>query len=319
MSEIAQELERNKSSISREIGGRPRRGLGKYNADIAHQKALVRISKRGNMAKTTKNQRLKKYIEDKMINKNWTPEQISLRLPVEYNEDAAMRISHEAVYQEVYRRVYRSGNGTVKPGCLDLRPHLTRRHKTRAKKGFRKAQRLERDVSLPSIEARPSVVAERLRIGDWEDDTMVSRSCDERIKSVTERKSGVSLFGKTKDGTADNCDKVLIERLSPLPENLRKTLTRDRGKENIRWQKVKNILGMDIFFAHSYCSYERGTNENTNGLFRRYFPKKTNWSTISDEEIARVEYLLNTRPRKRFNGLTPVEVFYKETGVALYG
>lgn len=229
-----------------------------------------------------------------------------------------MRISHEAIYQQVYRRVYRSGNGRVKEGETDLRPSLARRHKRRAKKGFRKAQKAERNHALPSIEKRPAIAERRTRIGDWEDDTLMSRASDARVKSIVDRRSGVAFFGKTKDGTAESCDRVVRQRLGVLPSSVRRTLTRDRGSENVRFEALRKDLGIEIYFAHAYCSYERGTNENTNGLLRRYFPKKTDWETISDEDITRAEYLINTRPRKRHGGLTPVEVFYRDTGVALY-
>src|SRR3989338_3597447 len=318
VTDIAEELKRHKSSISREIGGKPRKGRGAYNADVAHRKAIERISNRGNVPKTEKNVKLKLYIETKIKDERWSPEQISIRLPREFPKNEAMRIATESVYQEVYRRVHRCGNGTVKRGELDLRPYLPRRHKRRATKGFRKAQKAERDTSLPSIEIRPAIVERRKRIGDWEDDTLVSRQSKARIKNVTERKSGITLLGKTKDGTAKSCDAVLTEKLSKLPRAVLKTLTRDRGTENLNWQNVESALGLKTFFAHPYCSSERGTNENTNGLIRRFFPKKTDWSKVSDDEIERVEYLLNTRPRKRHGGLTPVEVFFKATGVALY-
>jgi IS30 family transposase len=315
---IAKELKRNKSSVSREIDGKPRKGVGKYNSDVAHRKALERISNRGNTPKTMKNGQLKSYIETKLKDERWSPEQVSIRLPHEFPKDETMRIATESVYQEVYRRVHRCGNGAVKRGELDLRSYLPRRHRRRATKGFRKAQKVERDASLPSIEIRPAIVEQRKRVGDWEDDTLVSRQSKARIKNATERRSGVTFFGRTKDGTAKSCDVVLTEKLSRLPQKVLKTLTRDRGSENREWQEVERTLGLKVFFAHPYCSSERGTNENTNGLIRRFFPKKTDWSKVSDEEIERAEYLINTRPRKRHGGLTPVEVFLKATGVALY-
>jgi len=105
--------------------------------------------------------------------------------------------------------------------------------------------------------------------------------------------------------------------LAVIPKKYRKTLTRDRGSENREYVSLKKDLGLAIFFAHPYCSYERGSNENGNGLFRWYFPKKTDFATLSDEDISAVEYLLNSRPRKRLDGLTPYEAFYQETGVAL--
>lgn len=317
LTDIAKELKRNKGTISREIGGKSRTGIGKYNADVAHKRALERIAKRGNISILELNERLRKYTVRK-LELGWSPEQISIRLPVEYKNDESMRISYEAIYQYIYAQIHREGNGKVKTGCEDLRQYLPRRHKRRAKKGFRKAQRAERNATLPSIENRPEAVNERLRIGDWEDDLVVSRASKACIKSVNERKSGIVFFGKTKDGTALSGDAVLFEKLSKIPNDYLKTLTRDRGSENKDHKTVEKELQLSVYFAHAYCSWERGSNENCNGLLRRYFPKKTDWSKVSNTEIARVEYLINTRPRKRLGGFTPAEVFYQETGVALF-
>jgi len=317
ITDIAKELNRNKSTISREIGGRSRRSVGKYNADVAHKEALNRIANRGNVSILERNEGLREYVAEK-LKLGWSPEQINIRLPIDFPDSKEIRISHEAIYQFVYAQIRREGNGKVKGGREDLRPYLTRRHKRRAKKGFRKARKAERRASLPSIENRPSVVDKRTRVGDWEDDFLVSRASKACIKSVNERKSGIVFFGKTKDGTAQSGDAVLFEKLSKVPEDYLKTLTRDRGSENKDYETVEKKLGLSVYFAHSYCSWERGPNENCNGLFRRYFPKKTDWSKISNEEIAQAEYLINTRPRKRLKGFTPAEVFYKETGVALF-
>jgi IS30 family transposase len=317
ITDIADELGRNKSSISREIDGKPRRGRGKYHADVAHRKALLRIRKRGNIPKTTRIVRLKTYIEDK-LELGWSPEQISIRLPIEYKRDLTMRISYEAIYQEVYRRVHRGGYGEVKKDQKDLRPFLAHRHKRRTKKGFRKAQRLERETKLPSIENRPAVVERRKQVGHWEDDTVVSRQSSSRLKTINERVSGVILIGKMKDGSVAESNRVVMERLSTIPTQYRKTLTRDRGRENLGWEELERELDTDIYFAHAYASWERGSNENGNGLIRREHPKKTDFAMVTEEELQVLEYRLNTRPRKRHGGLTPEEVFFKATGVALY-
>lgn len=228
-----------------------------------------------------------------------------------------MRISHEAIYQYIYAQVDR-GSGKVKEGVLDLRKYLARGYVRRRKRGFRKAQKLERAVSLPSIEKRPIVVQERMTVGHWEGDTMVSRISKERIKSMNERVSGIVLFEKTSDGTALACNRALIDRLSAIPSPYIQTLTQDRGTENYDYQMVELAIGVLCYFAHPYCSHERGSNENSNGLFRRYFPKGTDFGKIKNHEIAEVEYLINTRPRKRLGGLTPCEVFYQKTGFNIY-
>ena len=170
---------------------------------------------------------------------------------------------------------------------------------------------------LPSIEDRPKEAEGRKEIGHWEDDTMVSRQSVVRLKSINERASGVVFLGKMRDGTSEESTRVVCERLSAVPSSFRKTLTRDRGTENMGYKNIETNLNLSCFFAHSYCSYERGSNENLNGLVRRFLPKKTDFDKVSNEEIRQVEYLLNTRPRKRFGGKTPLEVLLEKTGVAI--
>ena len=301
---------RTAGAICREIGGRPRKGVGKYQAHIAHEQALA---KRGGKKPTRlKNELIRSYTKDK-LRLGWSPEQISLRLPMDHfgNE-----ISSEAIYQFVYAQVKRGGNGFVKKGCEDLRPFLARRHTRRQTKGFRQAQKAERPL-LPSIGDRPVIVDKRKRIGDWEDDTIVSRQSTDRLKTINERVSGIVLIGKMKDGTVVESNRVVNERLGQIPTHIRKTLTRDRGTENLGYRELEEKLNISCYFARAYCSQDRGSNENTNGLIRRFFPKKTDFSKISDEEIRRVEYLLNTRPRKRHGGKTPLEVLLERTGVAI--
>lgn len=308
--QIAKEISCSPSSICREINGRPSRGTGKYQAHVSHQRSLVR--RLGKKPNRLKNESIRSYVKEKM-GIGWSPEQISLRLPIDHR---GQTISYEAIYQFVYAQVKRGGNGKIKKGCQDLRPYLTRRHKRRQKKGFRQTQKAEKPL-LPSIENRPAVVGQRSRIGDWEDDTIVSRQSSERLKTINERVSGVVLIGKMKDGTIIESNRVVQDRLGAIPENIRKTLTRDRGTENLGYQELEKNLDISCYFARAYCSQDRGSNENTNGLIRRFFPKKTDFSKVSDEEINRVEYLLNSRPRKRHGGKTPLEVLLKRAGVAI--
>ena len=312
VTEIAQILgkRRDKSTISREIDGRPSKGRGRYRAYQANVKALKQDKHRGRRERL-KNETVRGYVVDKM-KLGWSPEQISIRLPIEHKGES---VSYEAIYQFVYDQV--SGNGTVKKGRDDLRRYLPRRHSRRSTKGARKAQKIGRLESLPSIENRPASVDERKEVGNFEDDTIVSRQSVARIKSVNERVSGVVFLGKMKDGTSEESTRVVCERLSAIPSPYLKTLTRDRGTENFGWEKIESVLPLKVYFAHPYCSHERGSNENINGLVRRFFPKKTDFATVTEEEIQRVEYLLNTRPRKRFGGKTPLEVLLEKTGVAI--
>ena len=302
---------RSASSVSREINGKPRRGMGKYQAHVSHNKALDR--RFGKKGVRIKNDIIRAYVVEK-LKLGWSPEQISLRLPI---EKRGQGISYEAIYQYVYAQVWRKGHGPLKKECEDLRPYLARRHQRRQKQGLRQSKKLERASSLPSIEDRPKEVNLRKEIGHFEDDTITSRQSLPRIKSVNERSTGVVFLGKMANGTSEESTRVVCERLRELPEHLVKTLTRDRGTENMGWQEIEKKLPLKVFFAHAYCSQERGSNENLNGLVRRFFPKKTDFANVTDEQIRHVEYLLNTRPRKRFGGLTPLEVLFKRTGVAI--
>lgn len=308
--EIARTLGRNPGSICREISGRPRRGTSKYKAYINQGRSLKR--RLGKKMDRLKNELIRSYVKEKM-KLGWSPEQISIRLPIDCPGNT---ISHEAIYQFVYAQVKRGGNGKVRKGCEDLRPYLPWRHARRQRKGFRQAQKSERPV-LPSIENRPAIVNQRKRIGDWEDDTMVSRQSAGRLKTINERVSGVILIGKMADGTIAESNRVVRERLGIISEHIRKTLTRDRGTENLGYQEIEKDLNISCYFARAYCSQDRGSNENGNGLIRRIFPKKTDFSKISPQEINRAEYLINSRPRKRHGGKTPLEVLQERAGVAI--
>jgi len=301
---------RTAGSICREINGKPRKGAGKYQAYGSHQQALKR--RFGKKEFRLKNDLIRSYVKDKM-KIGWSPEQISIRIPIDHPGND---ISHEAIYQFIYNQINSHTTGKAKDGCEDLRPYLPRRHTRRQVKGFRQARKMYRP-ELPSIEDRPSVVDERRRIGDWEDDTMVSRESTPRLKTINERVSGIVLIGKMREGTISESNRVVNERLGAMPKKIRKTLTRDRGKENFGHKELEKSLGISCYFARAYCSQDRGSNENTNGLIRRFFPKKTDFSKVTDEQIRQVEYLLNSRPRKRHGGKTPMEVLLDRTGVAL--
>lgn len=301
---------RTAGSISREVKGKPRKGVGKYQAYVSHQKALAR--RLGKKSIRLKDDLIRSYVKEK-LRIGWSPEQISIRLSIDHK---GSEVSHEAIYQFIYAQVMRGGNGKVKDGCEDLRPYLARRHTRRQTKGFRQSQKIYRPT-LPSIESRPAIVDKRKRIGDWEDDTIVSKQSLERLKTINERVSGVVLISKMTNGTILESNRVVNERLGKIPARVRKTLTRDRGFENLGYQEIEKSLNISCYFARAYHSQDRGSNENINGLVRRFFPKKTNFTKVSDEEVNNVEYLLNTRPRKRHGGKTPLEVLLERTGVAI--
>ena len=303
---IAEELGRSPSSISREIRKNNSKRKITYTPRLAHERALRKRSSRG-QSKLDKDVVLHDYVTAH-LKLGWSPEQVASTAPRE--------ISHEAIYQYIYAQIYRNGHGNIKPDKEDLRPYLARRKKRRTPQGLRKSQRILKG-DLPSIDNRPPVVNLRTEIGHWEDDLIVSRESADNLKTINERVSGLVFISRVPNGTAEAGDTIVSQRLKAVPVQYRKTLTRDRGKENVKYEKLSNELGIQIFFAHPYSSWERGSNENLNGLIRRFFPKKTDFQSVTDAEIQWVEYLLNSRPRKRLGWKTPYEVFYELTGVAL--
>ncbi len=309
---IAKAVIRSPSSISREI----RRNLPLerflYTPRLAHERALAYRKHRGR-EKRLKNSLLREHVVSH-LKLGWSPEQISATAKTAVGAS----VSHEAIYQYVYAQIHRDGYGCIKPGREDLRPYLALRRKRRMKKGLRKSYRIQKG-NLPSIDERPKEVECRTAVGHWEDDCIVSRASLERLKTINERVSGIVFIAKIKDGTMEETNQAIMKRMNIVPLQFRRTLTRDRGSENMGYRELETSLGIRCFFAHSYHSWERGSNENTNGLIRRFFPKKTDFRTVRDEEIRWVEHLLNSRPRKRLGWKTPYEVFYELTGVALQG
>ena len=304
--QIAKVLVRSPSSISREVRKNNPIHKTTYTPRLAHARAIKKRSSRG-QAKLDKDKELRAYVINH-LKLGWSPEQIAAT--------ASSDISHEAIYQYIYAQIHRNGYGYTKPGREDLRPYLARRRKRRTPQGLRKSQRILKGV-LPSIDDRPSEVNLRTEIGHWEDDLIVSRESADNLKTVNERMSGLVFISRVVNGTAEIGDDAVTNRLKTVPAQYRKTLTRDRGSENIKYEKLAQDLDIQIFFAHPYSSWERGSNENLNGLIRRYLPKKTDFRQVGDEQIQHIEYLLNSRPRKRLGWKTPYQVFYEMTGVAL--
>lgn len=306
---IAKELDRPPSSISREIN----RNIPlqyKYTPRLANERALLKRKNRGRKLRL-KSGFIRRYVVDH-LKSGYSPEQISGRLSFEYPK---LEISHEAIYQYVYNQVYREGHGYIKPHCHDLRIYLKRRHKRREKKGMRKGQRIFKHKGV-SIDARPEIVETRKTIGHWEGDSVVSRKSKVGLNTLVERKTGLVLISKIKNGTAKETARAVVGRLRNIPKAFRETLTVDNGTENFGYEKIQKKLKISCYFAHPYHSWERGTNENTNGLIRWYLPKGTDFATISNETIQDIETRLNNRPRKRLGWMTPLEAFNR-WGVAL--
>lgn len=305
---IAAALNRSPSSISREI----QRNLPpihyRYAPRLANERALIKRKSRGRIERL-KNDQVRNYVIF-YLKKRWSPEQISNTI----KEATGETISHEAVYQYVYAQIHRHGWGELKPGREDLRPYLRRRRKRRLRKGSRRCQRIFKLKGV-SIDNRPAIVQTRKRLGDWESDTVESINHKPGVNTLVERKSGLVLITKLIDKTGRATALAISNRFNSLPQRVKRTMTFDNGPENSDWRELEQRTNLKIFFAHAYHSWERGSNENTNGLIRDYFPKKTDFTAVSEEELAFVERELNNRPRKRLGWRTPLKVF----SVALRG
>lgn len=285
---IAATLERDKSTISREL--RRNRGLRGYRPRQAQ-----RLAEERRQAKTKP--RLGPAVWDwvkRLLREDWSPEQISLWLA----KEKKLSVSHEWIYQYVLEDKRHGG---------DLHRHLRCQKARRKRYGS-----YDRRGTIPnqvSIEQRPVIVDARKRIGDWEADTLIGKHHSGAIVSLTERKSRLALIAKVPSKAAEGVRQAIVGLLAPLAERVH-TLTSDNGKEFALHEQIAKALEAEFYFAHPYASWERGLNENTNGLIRQYFPKDRDFSTISDQEIQAVMDRLNNRPRKCLGMKTPNQVFF---------
>ena len=287
------------SAISQEIA-RNKDEDGIYRADIAKKKKKQRrIKANQRFRKIDNNVWLKRYINHKISKKYWSPEQISGRLKIEYPDNKSKWIGKDSIYKYIYSQ------------RKDLVKYLhCTKGKYRRRYGTRIREKAREQAKIKRIDTRPSVVEERSRIGDWEGDTIVGKDKNSRLITNVERKSGFAFIDKINFTKANIIHSKLKKRFDKLSNSKKHTYTYDNGKE-IGWDDewLESKIKMDVYRAYPYHSWERGTNENFNGLVRFFFPKGTSFVNISGEEVLKVEKLLNDRPRKRLNYCTPREVF----------
>jgi IS30 family transposase len=293
LSEMASVIGVHKSSVSREL----KRNCGQrgYRPQQAQELAVKRRPKAVPRISTEV-----WTIVEHLLSRDWSPEQISGRL----KKEQGIRISHEWIYQYVLEDKRAGG---------DLYKHLRCQKKRRKRYGS-----YDRRGKLPncrSIEARPSLVNTRKRIGDWEVDTLLGKQQKHAMLTLTERKSRFTVLGKVARRTASAVRQRLCQLLLPIQDKVQ-TLTSDHGKEFADHELIAETLQLKFYFAHPYAAWERGTNENTNGLLRQYFPRKSDFQLISHQKLKQAMSRLNLRPRKALHFQTPFEVFY-HTSVAL--
>ncbi|MCX5870843.1 MAG: IS30 family transposase [Deltaproteobacteria bacterium] len=229
-----------------------------------------------------------------LVVQDWSPEQISHWL----KQEKQGIVSHESIYQYILRD--KSCGGT-------LHQHLRCQKKRRKRYGS--YSRRGTITNRVSIEQRPEIVARKTRIGDWEADTIIGRNHCQALVSLTERKTKLTFLAKLEQKTAILVSQAIITLLNPIQDQV-KTITSDNGKEFARHENIANHLRADFFFAHPYSSWERGLNENTNGLVRQYFPNSMDFRTITDTMLQNVMGKINNRPRKTMGYQTPYQVFF---------
>jgi IS30 family transposase len=294
ISDCAKKLGFSRQSVSSEVnrnGGRK-----KYNPYHANRKAKrIRLMANQSHRKWHSNNWYTK-VTIRLLGSGWSPEQVTGRILLELDQKP---FSMATIYNN------------VNPD-KELSKLLPRKHNKYRRRKDGNQRKKEREELNPkrSIDMRPEIINTRERIGDWEADTIIGKERKSRVLTHVERKSGYLLANLLYDVTAEKISLESIQSFRRIPKNKQKTITYDNGTEFADWELTEQELGMTAYFAHPYHSWERGTNENTNGLIRRYFPKGTYFSRIKKEQLNYVVNTINHRPRKRLGYKTPYEVFH---------
>ena len=292
---IAADIGVSQGTISRELTRN--KGFRGYRYLQAHRFAMQRRSARKGVA-LVMTDRLIVRVETFLCDNQWSPEQICGAL----NHEDGTKVSHESLYRHIWSDKHSGGR---------LYLHLRQRGKKRNKRGAATAGR----GLIPDridIAQRPAIVDAKSRLGDWELDSIIGARHRGAITSMVERKSKLTKLVLLDGPTSKATKEGIIARLEPLKKHVL-TLTSDNGKEFAGHAEISERLGSSFYFCTPYHSWERGLNENTNGLVRQYFPKGTDFAKLTESDVQRVEDLLNNRPRKALNYHSPNEVFDKLT------
>jgi IS30 family transposase len=288
--EIAKAMGRCPSTISREL--RRNRTADGYFAAQAQREAQRRRMERPLMRKMEVPQ-INEAVRRGLANE-WSPEQIEGRMQ---QQDSGCRISSQTIYTWIKQDEYRE--------------HWEARLRRRGKRPNRRKKSVT--AGAARIENRPDVIEERLRLGDFEGDTVLGSPGTGGLATLVDRKSRFTVVVKVQSKNADHVHGKIKQRMKELDEERRRSITFDNGTEFARCHRLEKHLGMELYFADPGCPYQRGTNENTNGLIRQFFPKGTDFRDISHSKVRQVEKLLNNRPRACLGFRTPSEVFFEKT------
>ena len=291
-------LGRAPSTVSRELS-RQHASPVTYRAVRAHQRAQRWAHHPRKPRKLAVQPRLRRAVLT-LLAQRWSPEQIARGLPQRYPDEPTMRISHEAIYTYLYvlpRGVFKR----------ELTHYLRRRHRFRRPRKVRLSSRPIQD--LISIDERPAAVADRTVPGHWEGDLLVGHANASALGTLVERTTRFTLLVPLKAKDAGAVRRAFARELRTLPAQLRRSLTYDQGQEMREHRLFTKQTKMRVYFAHPHAPWERGTNENTDGLLRQFFPKGTRFHQLSRREIKRVQAMFNDRPRKVLNWHSPAHAF----------
>lgn len=297
--EIASLLGKTASAVCQELKRNPAETRMGYDAGLAKENSKKRrVEANWRFRKIENNKWLEKYIIKK-IKKYWSPEQIAGRLRKKWPDDKSRHIGKDSIYKFIY----------TEKKCL-VKYLRCQKGKYRRRYGTRIREKQREALKKRRIDQRPEIVKKRGRIGDWEGDTIVGKERTKQILTHVERKSGLLLADKLEFSTAEETKIKTVERFKTIPKKKKCTLTYDNGTTFSEYEMTERKTGIEIYFAWPYHSWERGTNENANGLLRQFFPKKSAFAMITQEAIDEACGLINNRPRKRLGYLTPNEVFF---------
>ena len=300
LNDIAKSLNRHTSTISREVRA-SNRNKHTYRAGPAQRRAARNAKKRKkNKRMLCKETRLKQYIHEK-LRKKWSPVQIAKELKKDYPLDMNMRVAPETIYTYLYVLP----RGSLKKELLAcLRQNRKRRHQQ--SRGVKMERKIE---DMLSIEERPKEVADRIIPGHWEGDLIIGRYNRSALGTLVERTTRTTILVPIKNREAETVARAFAKEAKKLPQQMKLSLTYDQGREMAEHKLFTKLTGIKVYFAHPKSPWEQGTNENTNGLIRQFFPKGTDFNKVSRYEVKKAQHLLNGRPRAALDFQKPYEVF----------
>ncbi len=306
VTKIANELGRAKSSISVLIASNKDKRDGTFRANLAARRRAERKLRQRKRVKLEVNERLLLEIYIGMVYLRRSPEQIAHRLRKEYPRDTIMHIASETIYEYIYVRA----RGILRE---DLIASLRKPQRHRGQRR-RRAVLQGTLPNMTSIDERPAGVLSRRIPGHWESDLIVGKDHKSALISLVERKFRYTILIRITSLDAETFADKVTEVLNGLPQKLRRTMTHDNGKEIAKAFDIETKTGIRVYVTHPRSPWQRGTNENTNGLVREFFPKGTDFRVVTDDEVLYVQELLNSRPRKTLDWATPSEVLLKAFG-----